>query len=55
MRNPIKYYNTRGLFWIRIFGKGFAIQNHKKKPLLFSQRMGKKGVVVGKYYLECLN
>lgn len=39
----VSYYYTDGLFWFRIFGYGFAVKDITKHPLLFSQRVFKRG------------
>ena len=42
-------------FWFRIFGKGLMIK-HKSKGLCFSQRNGySKYLLIGSYYVECIN
>ncbi len=48
------YYKMDGLFWFRWFGYGLLIKNIKKHPLIFSQRIGKKGKVIKNIYLEIL-
>ena len=48
------HYKTIGLYWFRVFGYGMLIKNIDLHLLLFSQRTGKKGLVLCGIYLETL-
>ena len=48
------YYRAEGFFWFRWFGYGLLIKNINKHPLLFSQRIGKKGKIIKNIYFEVL-
>jgi hypothetical protein len=47
-------FKYRGGFWFRLFGYGINIKNIRVNGLLFSQRNGKSGYVIGNYYIEFL-
>ncbi len=47
-------YRCDGFMWFRIFGYGICCKNIIKHPLLFSQRNGFRGKVIGKYFFEFL-
>ena len=37
---PVVWCYGNGMFWLRIFGKGFHIRDTSKEPLRFSERNG---------------
>lgn len=34
----VTHYHCPGLFWIRVFGRGFVVKDLRQHPLLFSER-----------------
>ncbi len=53
----VYFYYTDGLMWFRWFGNksGYRIKNIKKHKLLFSERRGETGKVIGNYHILKLN
>jgi hypothetical protein len=44
-----------GLFWIRVFGRGFHVKDVRRHPLLFSERNGYcRRVQVGNWSIKAL-
>lgn len=49
------YYQTKGLFYIRFGIGGIKIKNMHGFPLLFSERIRKRGFCIGNYYISWLS
>lgn len=57
-----KYHNwkffsattTDGAWWIRLFGAGISWKNIKKHSLIFSERIGKRGLIIGNWCFRWL-